>query len=130
MQKKQNHRWPQIDRAPPSSGLAQRPRRVHTKSTAPTTPAATNSASSGDTVLKWRQADREIHGAAAVQQHRFDLAHFGDRPLPAAATSRPTSQVPAQPRRRPARAVPVAAVSDARRRSAGAATAPRPVTSL
>ena len=35
-----------------------------------------------------------------------------------------------QPRRRPARAAPVAAVSDARHRSAGAATAPRPVTSL
>ena len=80
--KKQNHRWPQIDRAPPSSGLARRPRRIHTKSTALTTPAATDSASSGDTVLKWRQAGREIHGATAVQQDKFDLAHFA-RPLSA-----------------------------------------------
>jgi len=39
--------------APPPSGLARRPRRIHTKSTAPTTPTTTDSASSGDAVLKW-----------------------------------------------------------------------------
>jgi len=39
--------------APPPlpSGLARPSRRIHT--TAPTTPAATDSASSGDAVLKW-----------------------------------------------------------------------------
>jgi len=42
-----------------------------------------------------------------------------------------TSHVPAQPRRRPARTAPVAAASNARRRSAATATAAsRPVTSL
>ena len=52
IKKKNQSMAPNRPRAPPS-GLARQPRRVHTKSTAPTTPAATDSASSGDAVLKW-----------------------------------------------------------------------------
>jgi len=51
-QKKNPSMAPNRPRAPPS-GLARRSRRVHTKSIASTTPAATDSASSGDAVLKW-----------------------------------------------------------------------------
>jgi len=49
------------------------------------------------------------------------LQTLRNHPLPVAAPSRPTLHVHAQPRRRPARAAPVAAVSDAMRRSASAA---------
>jgi len=51
--KKKKLDGPKPTARPPPSGLTRRPRRIHTKSTAPTTPAATDSASSGDAVLKW-----------------------------------------------------------------------------
>jgi hypothetical protein len=65
---------------PPPSDLARQPRRVHTASTAPATPAAVNSASSGEATLKWQQNGHENHAAAAAQQRKFDLANFSRPP--------------------------------------------------
>jgi len=68
-------------------------------------------------------------GAAAVQQHTFDLALnpavalLRGRSLPFAAP-RPASHVPAQPRRRLTRVAPVAAVFEARRRIARVVAGP------
>ena len=51
--KRKIQQWSQTDCTLPPSGLARRLRRIHTKSTTPTTPAATDSTNSGYAVLKW-----------------------------------------------------------------------------